>query len=126
MQSFLAQRSENVGPPLRGIGPLGLENQTPANAPSLFNKVLSTTIGVLTIVAAIIFIFQIISGAISWMGAGGDKGAIEEARKRITNGIIGLIIVIAAIFIAELIGSLLGLDLILNPGEFINQANLRP
>jgi len=121
---LLTQASQNLGPPLRGIGPLGLQNQSPANAPSLFNKVLSTTIGLMTVVAAIFFTFQIIAGAISWMSAGGDKGAIEDARKRITNGIVGLVIVIAAVFIAQLIGYLIGFDIILNPAQFINSVNL--
>jgi len=107
---LIAQRSENLGEPLRGIGPLGLEGQLASGGIPTFNKVLSTTVGLLTIVAGIYFIFLMISGAISWMGAGGDKGAIEDARKRIMNGIIGLIIVIAGFFIIDLIGYLIGID----------------
>jgi len=107
---LIAQSSENLGEPLRGIGPLGLEGQLASGGIPTFNKVLSTTVGLLTIVAGIYFIFLMISGAISWMGAGGDKGAIEDARKRIMNGIIGLIIVIAGFFIIDLIGYLIGID----------------
>lgn len=121
---LLAQVPQNIGNSLRGIGPLGLQYQSPTTAPSLFNKVLSTTIGIITMVGAIFFIFQIIAGAIAWMSAGGDKGAIEEARKRITNGVVGLVIVISAVFIAQLIGYLIGFDIILNPAQFINSANL--
>ena len=43
------------------------------------------------------------------------KAALEEARKRITTGLIGLIVVVAGIFLVDLIGGFLGLD-ILQPG----------
>ena len=118
LDNLIAQTSNSYGN-FRGLGPLGLENLAGSQAPTLFNKFISTAIGIMTVVAGIFFIFLIISGAISWMGAGGDKGAIEEARKRILNGVVGLIIVIAAVFIAELIGYLFGFDFIMNPAEFI-------
>lgn len=101
-----------------GFGKLGLEGG--GDAPSIFNSFLSGAIGLMTIVAAIWFVFLFISGAIGMMTAGGDKAAMEGARKRIVNGLIGLTVVIAAIFVVGLFGTLLGFDLILNPAEFIN------
>jgi hypothetical protein len=73
----------------------------------------------LTIVAGIWFIFVFITGAISVIGSGGDKVKVEAARNRILHGIIGLAVTVAAIFTIELIGRILGLDLILNPAEFV-------
>ncbi len=105
---------------LRGIGPLGLEGKEASAAPGLLNKVLSGTIGIMTMIAAIWFIIILFIGAIGIMAAGGDKAAMESAKKSITNGLVGLVIVIAAIFLIELIGKILGFDLILNPAEIIN------
>jgi uncharacterized membrane protein len=48
------------------------------------------------------------------MTSGGDKTAIESARKRIVNGIVGLVLVVAAIFAIRLIGYLIGIPDILN------------
>ena len=64
-------------------------------------------------------IFTIITGAVSIISSGGDKQALESARKRITNGIIGLVIVLVAIFIIQIVGYLLGIDDILNLGKYL-------
>lgn len=102
----------------RGFGPLGNPEGTGIN---LFSKFISTTIGLMTIIAIIWFTFVLISGAIGMMGAGGDKQAMESARKRITSGLIGLVVVIAALFILDLVGTLFGIPNILNIGELFEQ-----
>lgn len=111
----------DIGEPLRGIGPLGLEGASAGQAPSVFNKFISGTIGLMTIVAIIWFVFLLITGAYSLMTAGGDKTQLETARKKIFSGIIGFIIVIAAVFIIDLIGKIIGIDNILNPAKLLNQ-----
>jgi hypothetical protein len=103
-----------------GFGKIGMEGG--GDAPSLFNKFISLTVGILTVIAAIWFLFLVITGAISWLSAGSDKTKVENARRSIANGIVGLFVVIAAIFIVELVGKLFGFDAILNPAELINRA----
>ena len=76
---------------LKGIGPLGFEKSSPTWA-----------------------VFTIITGAISIISSGGDKQALEGARKKITTGIIGLIIVLVALLIIEVVGYFLGFNGILN------------
>lgn len=109
-----------LSPPggFQGLGPLG---KSGATAPAQFEKIISTIIGVMTIIIFIWFAFQFIFGAIRIISSGGDKAAVEGARKQITTGIIGLIVTIAAVFIVQLIGSLLGIPNILNPASFIYQ-----
>lgn len=75
-----------------------------------FSKIISMSIGVLTLVAFIWFLFVLITGAIGVMNAGGDQKALESSRKRITNGLIGLVVVIASLFIVDLIGMIIGVD----------------
>lgn len=119
MNDYLAQSGAPIGEPLRGIGPLGLDGAVEAGgAPVVFNKFVSTTIGVMTIIAAVWFIFLFISGAIAVLASGGDKGKVEAARTRLAYGVIGIGIVVAAIFIIQILGRILGLD-ILNPADFI-------
>lgn len=121
MTNKLAQESIDIGVPLEGVGPLGLEgNPVKSDAGSLFNNIISTTIGLLTIIAAIWFILLFIMGAYGVMMASGDKAALESARKRLLNGVIGLVIIIAAVFIVNLIASFLGIEqFIFNPADFI-------
>ncbi|MDP3955107.1 MAG: hypothetical protein Q8Q15_01960 [bacterium] len=103
--------------PFKGIGPLS--DFAGIDALFLFGRVISVIIGVLTVAAGLWFIFQFLIGAFGWLTSGGDKAQLEGARKRLANSIIGLVIVVAAIFIIDLIGNLLGLD-ILNPAGTIH------
>lgn len=115
MTNLIAQSSIPLAPPggFRGFGPLGNVTSS-TEAIKTFSKFISSTIGIMTIVAILWFIFILITGAIAWMSAGGDKAALETAKKKITTGLIGLVVLIAAIFIIDLIGNLIGIPDILN------------
>lgn len=98
-----------------GFGPLGLsEGQDPI---SVFATFISSAVGLITIIGVIWFIFIIITGAVAIITSGGDKASLEGAKKKITNGIIGLVVTIAGLFILNLIGTLLGIPTILNFAE---------
>lgn len=103
---------------IEGLGFLGSKDTTPFKKATMLGDVLSTVIGVLTVVAGLWFIIQFFIGAFSLITAGGDKTATENAQKRLTNSVIGLVIVIAAIFLIDLIGNILGID-ILDPVTFL-------
>lgn len=87
------------------------------------NTVIGSIIGFLTIVSALWFFFQFIFAGFSWISAGGDKTALENAQKKLRNSIIGLTIVVGAWVIVGVIGELLGLD-ILNPGAVLKTIGL--
>ncbi|MBW7955134.1 hypothetical protein H3C66_00205 [Patescibacteria group bacterium] len=107
-----------------GFTPPGGENTTfvPSNldsAEGVFttgSNLISYVFTFLTVFAGIMFLYQFIRGALAWISAGGDQKKISEARDMITQGVIGLVIVIAAYSIIGLISTVLGLDL-LNPGQ---------
>ncbi|EKE12942.1 MAG: hypothetical protein ACD_13C00113G0003 [uncultured bacterium] len=91
----------------KGFGTLGtVQDQGFMNLATFISMV----IGVMTVVAIIWFLFTLITGAISIIGSGGDKQALESARKKITTGVVGLVVVIASIFILDLIGTIFGID----------------
>lgn len=64
------------------------------------------------IVAAVVFFFMLVWGGIEWITSGGDKAGNENARKRITNALIGLAIVFSAWAIVTLIKVIFGIDLL--------------
>lgn len=115
--NLLAQNPHPIGSPINGIGPLG-GTQATNNAFDTFNNILTLAVGIMTVIAAIWFLFILITGAIGIMTAGGDKGKIEENRQKLFTGIIGLVIIISALFIANLVGTVLGIN-ILNPGGIL-------
>lgn len=100
-----------LGPGFSGFGPLGNPTGTGINT---FSKFISSVIGLLTIVAILWFILVFFTGVIGIISAGGDKAALESARKRISSGLIGLVVVIVAIFIIDLVGGLIGIPNILD------------
>jgi len=72
-------------------------------------NLISQIIGILTIVGAIFFIFQIIFAGYAMISSQGDPKKIEVARSRLTNGILGLTIVVVALGIGAFIATLLGI-----------------
>lgn len=103
---------------IKGLGPLGetickaSEEQPGTAGPgsTLFATIISLSIGIMTIVSFVWFLYQVFLGTISWIGSGGDKAKLQEAQKKLTNGFIGVILVISAIFIIKLIGTIFGVD----------------
>ena len=73
-------------------------------------NIISITIGAFTAIAGIYFLFQLITGAISIIGSGGDKAALESARGKITYGVVGLVVIIGAVALLGLLGTVLGID----------------
>jgi uncharacterized membrane protein len=119
MNKLLAIEGSPIGSPFSGIGILG--NPNDKGAVTLFASFISATIGLMTIIAVIWFIFVLITGAISIISAGGDKQALENAQKRITTGLIGLVVVVAGIFLVDLVGRLIGIENILNIKDLVNK-----
>ncbi|RJR15714.1 hypothetical protein C4579_01395, partial [Candidatus Microgenomates bacterium] len=72
---------------------------------SLFGAILPMFI----IVGALATFIFLILGALQWITSGGDKQGLENARNRITNAVVGLIILAAVWAIMIVISAFLGL-----------------
>lgn len=72
---------------------------------------ISNTVAVAFIVAAIAFFVFLVMGGIEWLVSGGDKTKVQEAQKRISNAVIGLTIVAASFAIYTLVLDFFGIDL---------------
>ena len=113
----LAAGEVNFGT-FKGFGTLGNPQGTGIET---FSKFISSVIGLMTIVAIIWFVFVFFTGAIGIISAGSDKQALEGARKKIYTGIIGIVVVVAAIFLVRLIGFVIGIPNILNINQLFTQ-----
>lgn len=86
---------------------------------SLCQKSYSTPIGsvlgnVLTIIltiATVLGVIFILWGGIKWITSGGDKAAVDTARKTVMAAIIGLILTFLSFFILSVVFGLFGLNL---------------
>jgi predicted anti-sigma-YlaC factor YlaD len=103
-----------------GIGPLGEKVSDKIGVSTgLFERALSLSIGVMTVVAGIWYMFQFFSGALAWLSAGSDKNAIQGAQKKLLDATTGLVIIVLAYVLISIIGRIVGFD-VLNPASIIN------
>jgi TRAP-type C4-dicarboxylate transport system permease small subunit len=51
-------------------------------------------------------------GGLNWVTAGGDEKKVEAAKDKITNGIIGMVVLVGTAALAGFIGEALGLNLL--------------
>lgn len=90
-----------LGPNLSGLSGAGF-----------FAALLPKVVTLILIVGGLVFFFVLLSGAISWITSGGDKQALEGARSRITNGLVGLVILFVAFAIIQFIEKFFGIKIL--------------
>lgn len=111
MTNYLTQIQVAPAGGFQGYGILGgTSGSGAADAPNVFAKFISSTIGLITIIGIIWTIITLMTGAIGYITSGGDKASVEAARKKMTHGLIGLVIIIVSMFIIGLAGSIFGID----------------
>jgi hypothetical protein len=104
MQSQLLAQSINnpvLGPSLGAMNGVGF-----------FQRLLPALILGALVIGVIIFFFMFLSGALSWITSGGDKMKTEAARNRLTNAIVGLVILLSFFAIINLLENFFGIDII--------------
>lgn len=75
---------------------------------------LNNTITLIYEIAAIAVVVMLIWGGLEWIFSGGEKEAVGNARKRITNALIGLVILAVAFAILNTFGVFTGFTTFFN------------
>lgn len=89
----------------QGLGQFQNETQlTNADLTTVIGRIVKIVIGFLGLIAVVI----ILIGGFQWMTSGGDEDKIKNARKLMTNGVIGLFIVVIAYAIALFVMNIIG------------------
>jgi len=65
------------------------------------------------VIGSLVFFFFLISGAITWIVSGGDKTKLESARSRITNAVVGFVILLLAFALVALLESFFSINITL-------------
>ena len=97
---------------------LSLPGQTAIEGPSGFLNGESATLGtILSRALPIIFIFagiglflMILASGFTLMTSAGDAKKMEAGKQRLTNAILGFIIIFASFWIVQIFGTMFGLD----------------
>lgn len=77
-----------------------------------FGTFLSGILSAILVIAVLLAFLYLVWGAIEWISSGGDKGKVEKARDRMTQSIIGLIVLGAILAIFGLVQSFLGVSIL--------------
>ena len=85
---------------------------SPNDSPKQFAVTIATLWQTIILVGGLAFLLFFLQGGLNWITAGGDKGKIEEARGKITQGLIGLAVLAASYVIIKFIESAIGLNLL--------------
>lgn len=84
----------------------------PAGPAAFINVYLPMAIGWLFVIGLVGFLFMVILGGIQWIFSGGDKGAVEAAKGRFTNALIGLVLLLSTFAIIKLIETFFGINIL--------------
>lgn len=82
------------------------------NPGKYFASLVSVVITALLIFAAIFFFFNLILGGIAWINSAGDKAKLEQARQRVLNAVIGLVVVLSTFVIVNFLSKVFGISLL--------------
>lgn len=99
---FLAVNDPAIDALFGGITPPAAMNFGGDNPVQGLGKFIAFGINMFILVAGMFLIFYLLMGAFDWITSGGDKEKIVKAQSKITNALIGmvLIFVVLAVFIA--------------------------
>jgi hypothetical protein len=78
----------------------------------VFKNFVSGLVGLSLVIGIIIFSFILVIAAIQWITAGGDKVAIESAKSKLLNALVGIIILLAVFAILSFIQNFFGVDIL--------------
>lgn len=90
----------------------GATAQLAANPSSGFGLFLGRVFSGIMILAALMLLVYLIWGAISWITSGGDSGQVQKARDRMTQAVIGMIVLAATLAIFNLVQRFLGISVL--------------
>lgn len=95
------------------------------DATTQFEKYAGQLVGMLTIVAVLYFVAQIIFAGYAFIASQGDEKTMESTRKRLTEAVLGLVIVVVAVGLGSLIALLLGIPSVLDIGAMFTKMGLK-
>ena len=100
---------------------VGVIDDNKLGVPNDINGVIGGLVQLVYAIAGITFFFMFIFGGIRYITAGGDEKAAMAARATLTQAVIGLVIVVAAFLITQLLFTLFGIKGFIQIGWLINQ-----
>jgi len=90
-----------------------LDNLSKKSGVTFFQDLIPALITLGFVGGSLIFVFFLITGAITWMTSGGDKGKLESARGRLSNAIVGFVLLLVVFALIQIIEKFFGINILL-------------
>lgn len=107
MNTLFVQVAQITNP---SIGSLG--SRVGEGGVGFVGSLLQLIVTVILIVGGLYFFFQIVTGGVAWIGSGGDKGKLEEARQKVLHAGIGIVLLFSAFAFIRLIEGVFGIGIL--------------
>lgn len=91
--------------------PGAASSQAAAYSGSLIGRMINNTLLFVMVIATLLVLLNFVEAAINWISAGGDTSKVQKARDKITQAVIGLIILSATVVIWQIVKTFLGIQL---------------
>jgi len=106
MLSLLQLSLPGLKPPSDAFGGEGV------GAPTMVESIISRMLFVVTVVGGLLFLTMFVTGAINWITSGGDSGKVASARNRMIQGVLGLVVLVAAYSAVGVVGQIVGINIL--------------
>jgi len=99
---------------------LGNLNSPSNQGAGFFAKLVPSLVGLAFVGGSVIFFFMLLLAAIQWITSGGDKASVEAARGRLTQALIGIILLFSSFVVVKLVETFFGISILtIDIGPFI-------
>ncbi len=105
---FLAYAQTTVGNGLSNSGMMSLFGSTGLNSSQSLSDLIVNVIRIMLLFAGAIAVFFVIVGGYQYIASGGNEETAEKGRKTLINAIIGIIVIVLAYAIINVIVNLVG------------------
>ncbi len=90
-----------------------LENYTAAaSGGQLLADWIGGLLSLVMVIASLALLLNLVWGALTWVTSGGEKGKLDEARQRMTNSVIGIVILSSVLVIFMMVQYFLGIEVL--------------
>jgi hypothetical protein len=83
-----------------------------ANSGKTFSTYFVTVWRALIVIGTLAMLFNLINGAMEWITAGGEQSKVQHARQKMTEGIVGLVILAGSFVLIMYIGQIFNFNLL--------------
>ncbi len=76
----------------------------------IVGKIIGGLIGIFFVIGFVLSLLHFVFASIKWITAGGDKSQLENARERMIQALVGLILLAAVWAVMKVVGTIIGID----------------